>query len=183
MAASTENRLRRALRRSVECFRKNRIPYALIGAWALAVWGRPRATQDVDFLVLVDEAKLERIANRMVKAGMEIDQVWHDWNPMLQGTMLRLQCDDVAVDLLRPRDAHDQQALRRRRRKLMDGRYYWFVAPEDLMLQKLKAGRMHDFDDVLSVVEHSRRHLNRKYLSQWADRLGISAELNHIMTP
>ena len=64
----------------------------------------------------------------------------------------------------------------------MDGRYYWFVAPEDLILQKLKAGRMHDFDDVLSVVEHSRMRLNRKYLSQWARRLGISGELNHILS-
>jgi len=26
----------------------------MIGAWALSVWGRPRATMDLDFLVMVD---------------------------------------------------------------------------------------------------------------------------------
>jgi hypothetical protein len=28
------------LQRTVACFRQARVPYALIGAWALAVWGR-----------------------------------------------------------------------------------------------------------------------------------------------
>lgn len=177
-----ENSLRQALRRSVECFRKNRIPYALIGAWALAVWGRVRATQDVDFLVLVDEVNLERLGNRMVNVGMEIDQIWLDSNPMLHGSVLRLQAEDVAVDLLRSRDAHDRQALRRRRKKLLEGRYYWFVSPEDLILQKLKAGRLHDFDDVMTVVELSRDDLDHKYLARWAGRLGVTEELNYILS-
>ena len=37
------------------CLRREQVPYALIGTWAMAAWGRPRATLDVDLLVLVKE--------------------------------------------------------------------------------------------------------------------------------
>lgn len=181
MATSPENRLRLALQRSVACFRNAHISYALIGAFALAVWGRVRATHDLDFLILVDETNLESLGNKMVEAGMEIDQAWQDWNPMLRGTVLRLQCEDVPVDLLRPRDTHDLETFRRRRKKLMERRYYWFVSPEDCILQKLKAGRLRDFEDVATIIERSRADLDHKYLHRWAGRLGVSGELGYIL--
>ena len=41
---------RQALLRAVQAFRRERAPYMLIGAWALGLWGRPRATLDLDFM-------------------------------------------------------------------------------------------------------------------------------------
>ena len=169
------------MRRSVECFRRQRVPYALIGAWALAVWGRPRATTDVDFLVMVNEEKLERLAQRMTLAGMEVDEARREWNPMLRGGQIRLRFNGVAVDILRPRDAHDHHIFRRRLKKRLEGRYYWVVAPEDLLLQKLKVGRPRDFEDALSILERSGRRLDRVYLRNWARRLGVSEELDFIL--
>jgi len=119
----------------------------------------------------------------MAGAGMEIDQAWQDWNPMLRGTVLRLQCEEVPVDLLRPRDTHDLETLRRRRKKLMENRYYWFVSPEDFILQKLKAGRLRDFEDIVTIIERSRADLDQKYLHRWARRLGVSGELGYILNP
>lgn len=55
------------LERIVGCLRRERVPYALIGAWALTAWGRSRATADVDFLVLVGEDKLSRLGDRFVR--------------------------------------------------------------------------------------------------------------------
>lgn len=43
------------LKQSVDIFRRKRVSYVLIGAWTLAVWGKPRATLDLDFMVKVDE--------------------------------------------------------------------------------------------------------------------------------
>ena len=70
------------LERIVACFRRERVPYALIGAWALSVWGTSRATNDVDFLVLVDEEELSRVSERVIDAGFELDETW-------------LQCSEV----------------------------------------------------------------------------------------
>jgi len=170
------------LERVIACLRKERITYALIGAWALAAWGQPRATSDVDFLVLINEQDLTRLGERMARAGMTVDENFSLWNPLLRGVQLRFQFAGMTVDLLRPRDAHDRQIFRRKRRQRMDGRYYWVVAPEDFILQKLKVGRPRDFEDALAVLEHLGKKLDRRYLQRWADRIGVSAELRYILS-
>jgi len=171
-----------ALRRAVECFQSGRIPYVLIGAWALAIWGRPRATLDLDFLVLLSEEDLGHLSSRMIRAGMDRDDVWLKYNPMLRGLQLRLGFRGVTVDLLRPRDAHDRQVFRRKRKKRLESNYYWFVAPEDFILQKLKVGRPRDFEDALSVLERSGKDLDVAYLRGWARRIAISGELNYLLS-
>ena len=74
MAGTLESSIAALLERSVACFRRERVPYVLIGAWALAAWGRPRATTDVDFLVLVKEEDFGRLSVRMTQAGMALDE-------------------------------------------------------------------------------------------------------------
>lgn len=180
MTGILESSIAARLERIVVCFRRERVLYVLIGAWALAVWGRPRATNDVDFLVLVSKEDLGRLSERLVQAGMALDETWLKWNPMLGGFQLRFQFQRITVDVLRPRDAHDQQIFRRKRKKRLDGRYYWLVCPEDFILQKLKVGRPRDFEDALSVLERSGKTLDKRYLQRWADRIGIGAELKYI---
>jgi hypothetical protein len=169
------------LERVTACLRREQISYALIGAWALAAWGRPRATADLDFLVLVNEEDLERLGTRMVQAGMEPDETWQEWNPMLRGFQLRFQSQGVTVDIMRPRDPHDRQVFRRRRKKRMDGRYYWVVSAEDFIMQKLKVGRPRDFEDAISVVERYRKAFDLAYLEHWARKLEVRDELSYIM--
>jgi hypothetical protein len=170
------------LERIVACFRRERVPYALIGAWALSVWGTSRATNDVDFLVLVDEAELSRVSDRLTDAGFELDETWLHWNPLLRGVQLRFQFRGTTVDLLRPRDAHDQQVFHGKRKRRMDGRYYWIVSPEDFIIQKLKVGRPRDFEDALSVLERRGKTLDKRHLRRWAGRIGVSAELSYILS-
>ena len=182
MSAFLESSTPEILERIVACFRRERVSYALIGAWALSVWGTSRATNDVDFLVLVNEQKLSRLADRIRSAGFEVDETWEKWNPMLKGLQLRFQFRGMTVDLLRPRDEHDQQVFQRKRKRRMDGRYYWLVSPEDFIIQKLKVGRPRDFEDALSVLERSGKILDKRYLQRWAGRTGVSAELHYIVS-
>lgn len=181
MTVTLDSNLQTALKRVVDCFRRERLPYMLIGAWVLVAWGRPRATLDLDFLVLVNEKDLDRLSARMTRAGMTLDETWLEWNPLLRGYQLRFQCQGGTIDLLRPRDPHDQQVFQRRRKKRLDGRYYWVVSPEDFILQKLKVGRPRDFEDALSVVEQLRDRLDREYLGHWARRLGVTEELDYVL--
>lgn len=152
------------LRQVVECLRRARVQYAIIGAWALSLWGKPRGTADLDFLVLVDDQELERLTAFMTRAGIEVDEAWQRWNPLLRGSQVRFQNREVTIDFLCPRDRHDQEIFRRRQKKRVEGRYYWVVSLEDFILQKLKVGRPRDFEDALSVVERFREKLDRNYL-------------------
>lgn len=182
MTGTSRSSTREILERIVDCFRREHVPYVLIGAWALAVWGKPRATSDVDFLVLVNDRDLRRLSDRLIHAGMTLDETWMKWNPMLRDMQLRFQFEESTIDLLRPRDAHDEQVFERKRRRRMDGRYYWLVSAEDFILQKLKVGRPRDFEDALSVLERSDKSLDRRYLQRWADKIGVSAELRYILS-
>jgi hypothetical protein len=170
----------RALWATIEALRRRRISFALIGAWTLAVWGRPRATTDVDVLVFVDEERLEWLARQLEGAGFERDRQWEEWNPLLRGTQIRLLYGGVPVDVLRARDPHDRAALRRRRRRRLGGRYLWLVSPEDLILQKLKVGRPRDFEDALTVIDRCGTQLDGAYLWRCARRLGIAEELAYV---
>ena len=182
MSDISEGSTRELLKRIVACFRSERVRYVLIGAWALSVWGTSRATNDVDFLVLADEEELSRLSDRVIREGFELDETWLKWNPLLRGFQVRFQFRGTTVDVLRPRDEHDQQIFQRKRRRRMDGRYYWLVSPEDFIIQKLKVGRPRDFEDALSVLERSGKTLNKRYLQRWADRTGVSAELHYILS-
>jgi hypothetical protein len=161
--------------------RQARVRYAIIGAWALSLWGKPRATADLDFLVLVNDEALDRLSALMRRAGMETDQEWQHWNPLLRGWQLRFQYRGVTIDFLRPRDRHDQQIFRRKLRKRIGKKYCWVVSAEDFILQKVKVGRPRDFEDALTVVERCREKLDRKYLREWAADLGVTAELKYVM--
>jgi len=180
VTATLDDKTAALVERVTACLRRERISYALIGAWALAAWGRPRATADLDFLVLVNEEDLEHLSTRIVRAGMELDETWQEWNPMLRGFQLRFQSQGLTVDVMRPRDPHDRQVFQRRRKKRMDGRCYWVVSPEDFILQKLKVGRPRDFEDAMSVIERRRKELDHAYLEYWAKKLGVMDELDYI---
>jgi hypothetical protein len=153
----------------------------IIGAWALSMWGQPRATADLDFLVLVNEGELGRLSALMTRVGMEVDETWQQWNPLLRGSQIRFQYRGVTLDFLCPRDRHDQEIFRRKQKKRIGKKYCWVVSSEDFILQKLKVGRPRDFEDALSVVERLGDNLDRNYLEEWAGRLGVVAELAYVM--
>ena len=70
-----------------------------------------------------------------------------DLNSLLRGVMVRCRMENLYIDFLRLRDAHDRNVLRRR--ETFAGHFLWFPAPEDLILMKLKVGRARDFDDAI----------------------------------
>ena len=148
---------------------------------ALSVWGRPRTTLDLDFLVLTDVQNLEILSRVAVRAGLRVDQKWLKWNPLLRGTQLRLHSSEITVDLLVPRDEHDRAAFRRKRRRKLGKKFYSIISPEDFILQKLKVGRPRDFEDAVTVLERLRGTLSLRYLRGWARRLGILGELDFVL--
>ncbi len=182
MPASSADSFLKALALVTTCFRRQSVPYVVIGAWALAVWGKPRATQDLDFMVTVKStAALGGVVNALTRAGMAVDHAWQHDNPLLSDSQVRLHRKAIIIDLLAPQDAHDHRLFKRRLKKRLGNRYFWFVSPEDFILQKLKVGRPKDFEDAIAVLERSGKAMDRRYLERWARRLRVSGELNYIL--
>jgi len=155
------------------------VPYMIIGAFALAAWGRPRATLDLDFMIQTSELPQELIRN-LAGLGFHFDTRWERYNPMMRSFHKRFRSGRTAVDLLLNRDAHDQAAFSRRKRKRFDSRYLWFPSPEDLLLQKLKVGRPQDLIDAAGIIDRMGGRLNQRYLALWANKLGCANELAYV---
>ena len=157
------------------------LPYAVIGGFAGNVWGVGRATLDIDLLVGGRRSQFDRLIVLGAERGLQPQDQFLELNPLLRGLMVRCRLENLHVDFLRPRDAHDRNVLRRRRRETFAGHVLWFPAPEDLVLMKLKVGRDRDFDDALRIVERNRASLNRSYLLRWAGKLRIVDELAYVL--
>lgn len=68
-------RLESAARASIKILREQEAPFALIGGIALGLRVAPRATQDVDFAVAIDDAAAERLVHAFQASGFQIDAV------------------------------------------------------------------------------------------------------------
>lgn len=155
------------------------VPYCVIGALAVGMWGRPRATTDLDILIAVAEQDRPRLLTTLEQQGFLYDRPWAEANPMIRQTPLRFRRGGIPADLLLPRNAHDDSVLQRRRQQPLGTRSLSVIAPEDLILYKLRAGRPRDFEDALSVLQHQRDQLDGKYLETWARRIGVVDELSY----
>lgn len=182
MAGLSVASLGRSLEAMADLLRQAGIPYMVIGGLAVAVWGRPRTTLDVDIVVLTNQPGLKQLASQAAKKAFLVDEEWAERNPMIRETQLRLLHKNLPVDLILPMDRHDQEALKRRKRKQWRGRVIWFISPEDLVLQKLKVGRPRDFEDALSIWQQQGKAIDKRYLWKWARRLGITEELKYILS-
>jgi hypothetical protein len=160
--------------------REVKINYMVIGAFALPVWGRPRATLDIDCIIQTAVFP-DALTQKLEQSGFHFDEEFDRYNPMIRAFHKRFRSGRIALDLLLSRDEHDTAAFSRRRKKRYNGGYLWFPSAEDLLLQKLKVGRPQDFVDAAGIVERMRGKLSRAYLTGWANRLGVSAELAHVL--
>jgi hypothetical protein len=160
------------------------IQHCVIGAVALGAWGRPRTTQDLDLLVLVEEDAREELIARLASFDITVNQPWLAANPMAKGRVMRFACrahPQYPLDVIYASDPHERTALERRHSVTLQGLPLSVAGPEDMMLLKLKASRPTDFDDVISIVKNPRLQLDLPYLWHWADRLGLHGELHYVL--
>lgn len=160
------------------------VPYLIGGSVASTVWGEPRATLDVDFVVQLDVDQVELLAE-----ALEADFVL-ERESMREAARQARHCNLIhlapmlKVDLHVRRDVgHNGEEMRRARRvRLRDDPegYARVATPEDTVLQKLRwfreEGEVSDrqWRDVLGVIKGSGRELDSAYLERWAEELEVA---------
>jgi hypothetical protein len=69
----TDESISQVVLRLIDVLGESGVTYAFGGALALAAWSEPRATADVDVIIWVDAAELDRVVGLMHRAGVQID--------------------------------------------------------------------------------------------------------------
>jgi len=158
-----EKSLEAPLRKALIFLEENSYPYAIIGGIALAQWGVVRATYDVDIKVLVpdnDYAKLRRALRTEfpVTARKELET-----HPLI----VAVEIDGVSVDFLLSLPGYEEDIIRRAVRRDLNGWQAWICSAEDLIIQKVVAGRGKDWLDIEALLIEQHGHLDQDYIYPW----------------
>jgi hypothetical protein len=163
--------------------------YFVGGSLASSIYGEPRATNDIDFVIDIPVGKLETLAQSLgpdfeVDLDMLRDAVLHGRSANVFYLPLVLKVDFFG-------HAHgpydDAEFSRRRSIDVRDGKLLTVKGPEDTVLRKLlwflEGGEVSDrqWRDVLGVLRAQRDALDMAYLSNWAQRLSLTGLLNRAL--
>lgn len=146
-------------------------PYMLYGGVAAGIWGEPRYTEDVDFVLFIPERNAYKFLRIAARHGFFVDEDLAIQQIQVSG-WARLPLGDAKspwhLDMTLGDSPFDRAALKRRRRVPIYDLQVWVASPEDLVLYKLISGRDRDLMDVRAVVKRQKA-LDAAHLRKWAD--------------
>jgi len=157
------------------------IPYMVVGGLAAAYYGIPRATFDIDLVVAVEPSNLRVLVGMLRREGFDVTHADAALLLKVGNIIQTTTARGLRLDLWLIKSEYDRMAFGRRQRASLWGRRkVWMVAPEDLVLSKLIAGRAKDFEDVIGVLAEQRDRLETTYMNAWARRLGLTNRLARV---
>ena len=174
----------------VDCLRRlngAQITYYLTGSMASNYWGIPRTTHDLDFVIQLPPSAVGTIVSAFSPEYF-IDEasVRAAYQPPHQFNAIDTR-SALIVDFWLPKPlSFDREMLRRRARVKLFGEPAWITTAEDSILHKLVWNKItpseRQMGDAAGVVAVQGEKLDQLYLKQWAEALGVVAELNWLLS-
>ncbi|NNE97142.1 MAG: nucleotidyl transferase AbiEii/AbiGii toxin family protein [Acidimicrobiales bacterium] len=132
----------------IECCVAREVKFLIVGGYALAAHGHPRATKDLDVWVLIGSDNAERLISAIADFGMEAVGL-QPADFMEPDTVIQLGYPPVRIDLLTSASGVDFEDCWARRVAISVGSVAaGFISCEDLIANKRASGRAQDAVDV-----------------------------------
>jgi hypothetical protein len=167
-----------ALRAAIDLLDQHGYRYAVIGGISLSQWGYSRYTLDVDIKVLVPNTEYAS-ARAVIRAAFPEPARTHiPQNPLIVSVTIR----GVIVDFLLTLPGYEEQIIERAVARDLGGWFIQICSAEDLIIQKMVAGRARDWLDVeeLLIAQHGR--LDEAYIEGWLSQFAEALEKPEILS-
>lgn len=171
-------KLEPSLRAAIQVLEENRYRYAVIGGIAFAQWAPPRVTRDVDFKVLVPNLDYAAVRQTLRTAFPERARSHAPENPLI----VAVKIQDIIVDFLFAVPGYEENIIERAVLRDLGGWSAWICSPEDLIIQKMIAGRSKDLPDVENILAVQRSKLDDAYIRDWLAQFADALEKPEILT-
>lgn len=153
---------------------EKKIPHVLVGGVAVAIWGRPRATEDIDLIVDLKGEQLEDFHAHLKEHGikMNLDKAH---KAIATGTSFGLY-DHWSIhwiDARPPARPVDRMTLERAVPVELTGEKVPVATPEDTILGKLMADGLQDRLDAKSILLRRTGSLDLPYLENRVRELDL----------
>jgi len=142
----------------LEAFARAAVRFVVVGGYAVAFHGRPRATKDIDVLLAGDGENLARAATALREFGAP-DNVCSSVETMASDDVVYLGAPPLRIDMLRRIDGVEAEEVLARAVDVEIGDLrFKVIALDDLITNKRAAGRAQDLVDVTALERiRSRR--------------------------
>ncbi len=131
-----------------ELLNSNRVDYLIVGGYALAAYGHPRFTGDLDFWVGTDAANAQRLLNALEQFGFGGLQLSLD-DFTRPNRVVQLGYPPCRIDLLTSIDGVEFASCHSRRLEIaVDGLNLAFIGLDDFRTNKRAVGRHKDLADI-----------------------------------
>jgi len=153
---------------------KTEVDYLLIGGVAVGVWGRPRLTEDIDFIIFLPRRNIKNLTKCAESIGLEFKKVPHPQFP--ETSIFRITQGIYHADFIIASSELEKSALKRKVKIKLFGKNVFVPTKEDLLLLKIIPARKIDIFDAENIAQRHSGKLDEKYLMKWAERLSDEAE-------
>lgn len=146
---------------------KKGFPSAIIGGIAIAIWGNPRVTRDVDFKVLIERDD----SGKLIDALGASYKVLHDQPELAMrrlGFVFVQDKHDIRLDLLVSDTLFDREVIAHAIEiEILPKIRLRVCTAEDLIVYKMLSTRGRDVDDVQNVIARQQDKLDDAYILNW----------------
>mgnify|MGYP003516816358 CR=1 FL=1 len=137
----------------LSAFSRHRVEYLLVGAYAMAVHGQPRATMDIDLWLRVSPANAASVSAALAEFGAPLEALAAS-NFLVPGTVVQIGVAPRRIDLLTRIDGVDFDAASARAASAMVGELRIpVIALDDLITNKRATGRAQDRIDAERLAQ------------------------------
>jgi hypothetical protein len=173
-----EKQLEFPLRKAVAFLEERGYRYAIVGGVALPQWGVVRVTYDVDIKVLVPDVNYSAVRAALRKAFPQPAREHAPHEPLI----VAVDIDGVIIDFLLALPGYEELIIERAVQRDLGGWSAWICSAEDLIIQKVVAGRAKDWPDVEALLIEQRGKLDEAYIENWLAQFADVLEKPEMLT-
>lgn len=139
----------------LSCLKEASVEFLIVGAYALAAHGLPRATGDIDILVRREDVNARRIMQAIAKFGAPTSDL-SEQDFTSPDMVVQFGVEPCRIDLLtRISGVEFADAWRNKVKVEVDGLELYVLSKTDLLKNKLAAGRDKDKSDIAWLMEQT----------------------------
>lgn len=143
-----------AIKALAKWFRDSNVPHVIVGGVAASMLGRPRLTQDVDALIVLDDSLWEAIVSSAKKFGIvpRISNVI-PFARKSRVLLMRHTATTTDIDVILGMSPFEEKLIQQAVSVRIASTTIRLPKPEDLILMKIIAGRPKDLEDIRSILD------------------------------
>lgn len=168
----------------IEFLNQSKIPYMVIGGFAVSLQAEPRQTFDIDIKIQLDNQHMESdLISGLQKVGKIL--VTHPHKFLNETMVLPVEIKGVRMDLILAVLPYELEAIKHASEIIIDKTTIKVSTPEDLIIQKCISERIKDWQDIENIIISRKKELKWSYIIKNINQLSVTLEkpeiINRIM--